>query len=69
MDASEGEVILNRGNLVSRIGLERRRACFAWAMAGFFMVLAACGWYRPVDKVVIKNSNDCIEYTETMCNN
>lgn len=76
---------MNSGNLVNRIGRERRHKFVAYWALGFISILALWGWMRPVNVIAerpvnilqaLKNSgakfhiyNGCDEYAETMCNN
>lgn len=76
MAGSKGEVILNSGNIVNRIGKLRRQRALAWCIAVVAIGVAVAGWIRPVIKIVAErpvngwvNKSDCMEYAETMCNN
>ena len=68
-----GGKILNRGNLVNRIGQARRHRNFAICIAVIATMIAWAGWIRSVTINLpslnsITNS-DCEEYARTMCNN
>lgn len=67
---------MNRGNLVNRIGLARRKMWMAYCIAVVAIGIAVVGWCRPVVKVIAERpvgnwtSSDCMEYAKNvMCNN
>ena len=75
MATTDGEVLLmsNSGNLVNRIGKERKHKTLAIGVAVVAIGIAVAGWVRPVVKVIAErpvtgmSNSDCMEYAETMC--
>ncbi len=51
----------NKGNLVNRIGLARRRMVMAYCVAVVAIGIAIMGWSRPVTKVQI-DRNECEDW-------
>lgn len=63
---------MNSGNLVSRIGLARRRMWCAIFWMILMMGVAWMGWSRPMVQVIAERPigiSDCTEYAKVMCNN
>lgn len=63
---------INKGNLVNRIGLARRKTIIAWVICFFVGVVAVEGWIRPVKKVIAErpiglSNSDCMQYAREMC--
>lgn len=67
--------MLNKGNLVNRIGSARRSMWIARCIAVVAISVAVVGWMRPVLGVIAERpigmfNNDCMKYAAgIMCNN